>query len=120
MLVVINIFVQCFKIGGLLYCRTGGCPHHESVPTIYPIGGVKSCEPFAFLADRNAPICAESVNSQVILVAVQLLDFIYSKRDGASIWLETLVDQSVHTNSKPVIRIALFLTGSEFGCYDQT
>jgi hypothetical protein len=51
---------------------------------------------------------------------VQLFDFINSKRDGASVWFETLVDQSVHANSKSVVRIALLLTGSKLGGYDQS
>ncbi len=80
---------------------------------------MKCREPFAFLADRNAPICAEPIHAQVIFVAAKFLDFINSKRDGATVWFETLVDQGVHTNPKSVIWIALLLTRGKLGSYDQ-
>ncbi len=81
---------------------------------------MKSCEPFAFFADRNASICAEPIHTQVVLVAVGFLDFIDSKRDGASIWLETLVDQGIDADSKSVIWITLLLTRGKLRSYDQT
>ena len=80
---------------------------------------MKSCKPFAFFADRNAPICAEPIHTQVILVAVQFLDFVDSERDGASVRFETFVDQGVYTDSKSVIWITLLLTWGKLGSYDQ-
>ncbi len=80
---------------------------------------MKSCEPLAFFADRNASICAEPIHTQIILIALEFLDFINSKRDGASVWFETLFDQGIYANSKFVIWIALLQTRGKLRSYDQ-
>ena len=80
---------------------------------------MKSCKPLAFFADRNAPIRAEPIHTQVILVAVQFLDSVDSERDGASVRFETFVDQGVHTDSQSVIWITRLLTWGKLGSYDQ-
>jgi hypothetical protein len=76
---------------------------------------MESRESLTLFTDRDASVRTEPNHSEIILASVQLLDLVNRERDGASIRLETLVDQGVYADSESMIRIALFLTRRELG-----
>ena len=75
-LVEVDVFVQRFEVGGLLYSRAGSRSHHEPVPTIDPIWSVEGRESLTFFTDRDGPVRTEPIHSEIILVPVQLLDLV--------------------------------------------
>ena len=59
----------------------------------------------AFLANRYGPEGVHSINLQIVLLAVELLDFIRCKWDCAGNSLEALVYKGVDGDAKTMIRL---------------
>jgi hypothetical protein len=70
---------------------------------------VKGREPHAFLAHWDTPIRVCPIQLQKVFAMRQLLDFVDSKRDGACIRLDALVDQGVNAHTESMIWVILGL-----------
>ena len=66
-------------------------------------------EPHAFFTHRDAPIRICPIQLQKVLAMCQLLDFVDSKRDGACVRFDALVDQGVNAHTESMIRVVLGL-----------
>ena len=112
-----DILVEGVIVSSLLNAGAWHCAHREPVPLKDSFVCLERKVPFGFLVKRNAPKGLRTIQLKVVLVMVQLFDFICGERRDARCGFEALVDECVHCN--PVIswRRILGCSGIAFRYY---
>ena len=94
-------------------------PHDETVETHDAVRGVEGRHALTFFAHRYGPEGIHPVDLQIILLAVELFDFVRCKWDGAGNSLEALIHQRIDGDTKAMVGVGFELPGGELGNDDQ-
>ena len=112
-----DVLVEGVIVSSLLNAGARHCAHREPVPLKDSFVCLEREVSFGFFIKRNAPKGLRTIQLKVVLVMVQLLDFICSKRRDARCGFEALVDECVHCDPVVSWQRILGSSGIAFRCY---